>query len=287
MRKRHAFTLTELFVVIGAIAVLISLVVPVASKARSTAKAAGCLSNLRQMGTAWTMYAAENRGALVPYMWSSPQPENPAYKGYWFGILDSYGIKAEALLCPSADTPFYTDAGLPRRRGYGAAAYAWTGRFGPNGTAITFTTPPPPPPPGSPPPPTPPREGIVRDGSYGYNRYLTASGTSLGGGFGPDSKATTIFSIPNLADVPAFMDCVFADVMPNNSGPAVTPKLPKDLTGMSATPGTPDLWKLLIARHGTAINVCMADGSARTVPLTDLYMLTWKTGWQNYSLPLP
>src|SRR5215472_13928749 len=79
MRKRHGFTLTELFVAIGAIAVLVSLVVPVASKARSAANAASCLSNLRQMGTAFTMYEMENHSALVPYLWNSPLPDFPAY----------------------------------------------------------------------------------------------------------------------------------------------------------------------------------------------------------------
>ena len=43
--------------VIGLIAVLVSLLLPVVGKARSAANAANCISNLRQMGMAWTMYS--------------------------------------------------------------------------------------------------------------------------------------------------------------------------------------------------------------------------------------
>jgi prepilin-type N-terminal cleavage/methylation domain-containing protein/prepilin-type processing-associated H-X9-DG protein len=274
MRRHHAFTLTELIVVIAVIAVLISLLAPVASKARSAAKAASCAANLRQLGAAWTSYMMDNGSALVPYMWHTTSPRQ-AYDGYWFGILESYGVKGDALMCPSADTPLLADPaaapqktnpmyGLTHRLGYGGAAFAWTGRYSSDGTAIRLTN------------------SIFRDGSYGYNRYLTSRG-----GFGPDGKATTILSIKDLDNVPVFMDCVFADVRPDPAAPAVPPKMPTDLSGMEATPATPDLWKLLIARHGSAINVCMGDGSVRRVPLTDIYSLTWKSLWPKCSLTLP
>jgi prepilin-type N-terminal cleavage/methylation domain-containing protein len=61
------FTLVELLVVIGIIAVLISILLPAIQRARDSANATRCLANLRQIGTAFVLYVNENKGAM-PYV---------------------------------------------------------------------------------------------------------------------------------------------------------------------------------------------------------------------------
>ena len=72
MRTRRGFTLVELLVVTGIVALLAGLVLSVSASVRQSAAAAGCLNNLRQMAVAATDYAMRNGGTYPPSQWSDP-----------------------------------------------------------------------------------------------------------------------------------------------------------------------------------------------------------------------
>lgn len=61
MRTKKYFTLIELLIVIGIIAILAALLLPALGKAREKAKSINCVSNLKQFGLCFTMYMDENR----------------------------------------------------------------------------------------------------------------------------------------------------------------------------------------------------------------------------------
>jgi prepilin-type N-terminal cleavage/methylation domain-containing protein/prepilin-type processing-associated H-X9-DG protein len=61
-RRRRGFSLVEVIVVIGIVAILIALLLPAIARAREQAKTVQCMSQLRQVGVALTSYAVANRG---------------------------------------------------------------------------------------------------------------------------------------------------------------------------------------------------------------------------------
>src|SRR5258708_39212920 len=64
--RQRGFTLVELVTVIAVVAMLALLCLPAMGRGRTRSLDVGCLNNMRQMATAWRMYAGDNNDRLVP-----------------------------------------------------------------------------------------------------------------------------------------------------------------------------------------------------------------------------
>src|SRR5438132_10451726 len=94
LRPRGGFSLVELLVVIGIIALLIAILLPAVSRAIQQSRGVQCLSNLRQMATAAQAYVAANAGSFPASHYYITDSSGATYTYDWdyAYVADSSGM---------------------------------------------------------------------------------------------------------------------------------------------------------------------------------------------------
>jgi prepilin-type N-terminal cleavage/methylation domain-containing protein/prepilin-type processing-associated H-X9-DG protein len=234
-----AFTLVELLVVIGIIALLISILLPSLNKARNSAITLQCTSNLRQVGLAWTMYANAHKGTVPPVQYAAPGIDLK-----WQDFLLPYTTSDRSGIAGGS-------SGDVQRRMYESIL---------NGCPVINRTP-----------------GLGTPAyyslSYGYN-WDPGRGRLSPSGYGPNMnwKNGSDGKWWKIGDVrPSHSRLVFSDYNPQTNGSYPWPGMNNDVPGSAS-----DLDATVIGyyRHGLirrsiggqrSVNVGFADGHAETM----------------------
>lgn len=238
--NRHAFSLIELLVVIAIVALLMSVLLPSLSRARRLAKWTLCNSQLRQMSIAVGFYASDNNDVAPPV---DHRPYN-----YWFHKIAKYLGDEEYERRPHGrhtgpmGIMICPETQLTNT-GKPRALHSWSFMGG--------------------------------RGSYGMNLWLDPNGLYQRQ-FKPEKYHRKFHTTSHTTLVPVFADSFWVGGWPDDFDIA-----PNNLwLGHSHHRKGMFMGRFCINRHDMAINVTFADGTARRVPLAELWKLKWHRQFQ-------
>lgn len=242
------FSKKDVLAVLGCVVFLLATLGAVGSSGRRRAKEAVCLSNLRQWGTAFLAFAADNDGYFMEG-WTNQQVVGPVHKRYWMEALRSYYLNPDLRCCPEASIPG-TELGYGQYGGWGTFT-GWgifSGECGEPSPSWTWV--------------------VGCDyGSYGINAWVSNIEEGWNLWLGKDVYWRT----PNVAgaeNVPLFGGHQFLDCWPNHTDE------PPQYDGQSWFDGS-QMGRVCVNRHSGFVNWVFLDGSARKVGLKELWTLKW------------
>jgi prepilin-type N-terminal cleavage/methylation domain-containing protein/prepilin-type processing-associated H-X9-DG protein len=267
-RIRTAFTLVELLVVVGIVAVLLALLMPALYKARQQARSVECLSNLRQLGGAFEIYLSENKGKWVRqwFQFGTTGDSGPLGVEYILVRDRAPGVQSPLMFCPeTSEAPVLTAGPNQAYYYYPGSVYRPWGQ--PDTKAFEEHA-----------------FAPFRGSSYGMNAWTFY--------VPPDVDPLTNTTREQYIHMPAKEATripLFADATGANGLPLPTDPVPISLSPHRCAPGL--LYTMdrifCIPRHGRAINAVFLDSHAETVPLAELWHLKWNNVWVTRNVTLP
>jgi prepilin-type N-terminal cleavage/methylation domain-containing protein/prepilin-type processing-associated H-X9-DG protein len=247
MKKARGFTLVELLVVIGIIAVLIGILLPALQKARDQANTVACASNMRQFYQLWTLYADDYHQYALPCYYQQLSPTGSSSEIDWWqyqnigqelgrvgqftgngssGLqgynIGNWTIMASVLRCPSAD-----HSGDPAQDQYAGNAN-WSGDY---------------------------------FGDYVYNYFMGVSKTYS---TGTASGVYTVAGDPQLTQIPGNVVLLAESIKPNFFS-----TIPGKHSSSSPASGQPDGYKDYFSSWGDLVQNAIHNSANTNPPPAD------------------
>ena len=251
----EAFTLIELLVVIAIIAILAAMLLPVVGRSKDKALDANCISNLKQWGITWRVYADENNDSFMDSYVSGAPTSFP--RGAWvLALTDGYAKKPALLLCPKAtsrrgpgDRETRTMPDDPNAVQYGGPATAYD--FPVND-------------------PTNPSRLLIA--SYGLNCWVYNPKTNNIQGRDASFHWRKYGTATQASITPLFLDAMWRGGGPYFND--IPPAFNGEWMGANA-----EMHHFAIKRHGEGVNILYFDSSVRNTRAKELWSLPWSKGY--------